>query len=93
MRNTYPSVINKVSVTESSIEIVGNCVGEGHFYLGEIPPYLDVTKIDKAPYKVELTEASFSIVLDRFIERDKYFANIVSGYLHISDHLHYKLKI
>ena len=70
LRNTYPSVINKVSVTESSIEIVGNCVGEGHFYLGEIPPYLDVTKIDKAPYKVELTEASFSIVLDRFIERE-----------------------
>lgn len=31
LRNTYPSVINKVSVTESSIEIVGNCVGEGHF--------------------------------------------------------------
>lgn len=27
LRNTYPSVINKVSVTESSIEIVGNCVG------------------------------------------------------------------
>ena len=25
LRNTYPSVINKVSVTESSIEIVGNC--------------------------------------------------------------------
>lgn len=31
---------------------------------------MDVTKIDKAPYKVELTEASFSIVLDRFIERE-----------------------
>ena len=69
LRNTYPSVINKVSVTESFIEIMGNCVGEGHFYLGEIPPYLDVTKLDRTPYKVELTEASFSIVLDRFIER------------------------
>ena len=32
LRNTYPSVINKVSVTESFIEIMGNCVGEGHFY-------------------------------------------------------------
>lgn len=70
LRNTYPSVINKVSVTESFIEIMGNCVGEGHFYLGEIPPYLDVTKLDRTPYKVELTEASFSIVLDRFIERE-----------------------
>ena len=75
LRNTYPSVINKVSVTESSIEIVGNCVGEGHFYLGEIPPYLDVTKIDKAPYKVELTEASFSIVLAYIIH-----SGFISGY-------------
>lgn len=60
LRNTYPSVINKVSVTESFIEIMGNCVGEGHFYLGEIPPYLDVTKLDRTPYKVELTEASLA---------------------------------
>ena len=46
LRNTYPSVINKVSVTESSIEIVGNCVGEGHFYLGANAPNSMLRKPD-----------------------------------------------
>ena len=69
-RNTYPSVINKVSVTESSIEIVGNCVGEGHFYLGEIPPYLDIIDVKKAPYKLKLEDSSFAIKLERYVERD-----------------------
>ena len=67
LRKTYSSSISQVTVTDSSVEIVGKCVGEGNFCLGEITPFLDVVKLDEAPYKVELTSSSFKIVLDRFV--------------------------
>ena len=70
LRKTYSSSISQVTVTDSSVEIVGKCVGEGNFCLGEITPFLDVVKLDEAPYKVELTSSSFKIVLDRFVARE-----------------------
>lgn len=70
LRKNYPSQIFQVYVKESSIKIVGKYVGEGDFSLGEIPPYLDIMQVGKAPYKTKLENSSFEIVLDRFVDRD-----------------------
>lgn len=70
LRKNYPSQIFQAHVMESSVKIVGKYVGEGDFCLGEIPPYLDIMQVDKAPYKTKLENSSFEIVLDRFVERD-----------------------
>ena len=83
LRNTYPSVINKVSVTESSIEIVGNCVGEGHFYLGEIPPYLDVTKID---YTIEKKILFLFFLFIFFVLNIYRYHKNYPNFIHFSNH-------
>lgn len=70
LQNKFANVINKVSITEFSVKIVGEYVGEGEFYLGEIPPYIDVLKDVKIPYKVQLTNSSFQIELERFVTRE-----------------------
>ena len=68
--NDYASSIHSVSVTESSVKITGKYVGEGDFILGEIAPYMDVVKQEKAPYKVKLVNSLFQIELERFVERE-----------------------
>lgn len=70
LRKNYTCQVSQVSVLESSVKIVGKYVGEGDFYLGEIPPYLDIMQVGKAPYKTKLVYSSFEIMLDRFVERD-----------------------
>lgn len=49
---TYSCKISQVSAMESSVRIIGEYTGEGKFFLGEIPPYLDIIDVQKAPYKV-----------------------------------------
>lgn len=70
LNKTYLCEVSQVSVTENSVSIVGACVGEEEFYLSEIPPYMDVTKIETASYKIKLTDLSFKVDLDRFVERE-----------------------
>ena len=67
---TYSCKISQVSAMESSVRIIGEYTGEGKFFLGEIPPYLDIIDVQKAPYKVKLTDSSFEIELERYVERD-----------------------
>ncbi len=70
LQQSYTSYIQQVSVTESDIEISGKYSGDGEFYLGEIPPYLDVTQVKKAPYKTRLNNSNFKIRLERRVERE-----------------------
>ena len=55
---------------ESSVRVTGEYTGESNFFLGEIPPYLDIIDVKKAPYKVKLEDSSFEIELERYVERD-----------------------
>lgn len=70
LQASYVCSVDWVSVDENSIQIIGRITGEGVFYLSEIPPYMDVTKVEKTLYKVRLTDSSFKIKLDRFVERE-----------------------
>lgn len=70
LRRSYTSRIQTVLVTENTVKVVGKCVNEEHFCLVEIPPYVDVVKAETALYKVKLTDSSFQIELDRFVERE-----------------------
>ena len=67
---SYSCKISQVSVMESSVRVTGEYTGEGNFFLGEIPPYLDIIDVKKAPYKLKLEDSSFEIKLERYVERD-----------------------
>lgn len=67
---SYSCKISQVSVMESSVCVTGEYTGEGNFFLGEIPPYLDIIDVKKAPYKLKLEDSSFEIKLERYVERD-----------------------
>lgn len=69
LEKSYSCKISQVSVMESSVRIAGEYVGEGDFSLGEIPPYLDIIDVNQSPYKVKLTNSSFEVEVDRFVER------------------------
>lgn len=70
LEQSYTCSVDKVSATESVIKITGKYIGEGDFYLGEIPPFLNVTEIDKIPCEIVLKDHSFVVTLDRFTEID-----------------------
>ena len=44
---SYSCKISQVSVMESSVCVTGEYTGEGNFFLGEIPPYLDIIDVSK----------------------------------------------
>ncbi|MBB4035782.1 hypothetical protein GGR21_001677 [Dysgonomonas hofstadii] len=69
LQQSFPSAIERVSVTDQTVEIKGKSTGEGDFYLVEIPPYEDVTQIKEAPYKTKLEGTPFTVKLDRMVER------------------------
>lgn len=70
LEQSYTCSVDKVFATESMVQITGKYAGEGTFYLAEIPPFLDVTKIDKIPYEVVLKDHAFVVTMDRFTEID-----------------------
>lgn len=70
LQQNYSCVIHQVSVSESFIEITGEYTGEGNFFLGEIPPYMDIMKQEKVPDKIKLVNPQFQVELERFVERD-----------------------
>lgn len=65
---SYSCKISQVSVMESSVCVTGEYTGEGNFFLGEIPPYLDIIDVKKAPYKLKLEDSSFEIKLERYVQ-------------------------
>lgn len=54
-------------VGESTISIQGNYTGEGTFFLGEIPPFVDMFKVEKVENKTPLSNGSFDVQLDRYV--------------------------
>lgn len=63
----YACHITDVTVGETSVTIQGDYTGEGTFFLGEIPPFVDMFKTEKIEFKIPLSENSFSIRLDRYV--------------------------
>lgn len=63
----YACHITDVTVGETSVTIQGDYTGEGTFFLGEIPPFVDMFKTEKIELKIPLSENSFSIQLDRYV--------------------------
>lgn len=63
----YACHITDVTVGETSVTIQGDYTGEGTFFLGEIPPFVDMFKTKKIEFKIPLSENSFSIQLDRYV--------------------------
>ena len=63
----YACHITDVTVGETSVTIQGDYTGEGTFFLGEIPPFVDMFKTEKVEFKIPLSENSFSIQLDRYV--------------------------
>ena len=47
-------------VGENTISIQGNCTGEGTFFLGEIPPFVDMFKVEKVENKTPLSNGSLT---------------------------------
>lgn len=63
----YACHITDVTVGETAVTIQGDYTGEGTFFLGEIPPFVDMFKTEKIEFKIPLSENSFSIQLDRYV--------------------------
>ncbi len=67
LNKEYDCHITDVAVGENSISIQGNYTGEGTFFLGEIPTFVDMFKIEKVENKTPLSTSSFNVQLDRYV--------------------------
>lgn len=70
LSNDYACRITDVTVGETLITIQGKYIGEGSFFLGEIPPFVDMFKEGKIEFKTPLSDNSFLIQLDRYVDID-----------------------
>lgn len=67
LSKTYDCQITDVAVGENTINIQGSYKGEGVFFLGEIPPFVDMFKVQKIETKTVLSEKAFKVELDRYV--------------------------
>lgn len=67
LNKEYDCHVTDVVVGENTISIQGNCTGEGTFFLGEIPPFVDMFKVEKVENKTPLSNGSFNVQLDRYV--------------------------
>ena len=72
LQDQYSSSITSVELNTSTnkITVKGTCSGEGAFYLCDIAPYQDVTVEKDFNNSVEINSGSFTVQLDRYVERD-----------------------
>lgn len=70
LQYTYPCQIINVTVGGNSINIIGKCASVGEYYLEEIPPFEDVTRVNYLSSKIKLPNSSFDIEVERFMEKD-----------------------
>lgn len=70
----YICKVTTVAVGKDKITVSGNYVGDGIFFLAEIPTYVDLFKIKKVDeaYKIPLSQANFTQVVNRIREVDGY---------------------
>lgn len=67
LNQEYDCHVTDVVVGEDMISIQGNYTGEGTFFLGEIPPFVDMFKVEKVENKTPLSTSSFNVQLDRYV--------------------------
>lgn len=72
LNKDYDNHITDVIVGENTISIQGIYKGEGVFFLGEIPPFVDLFKAKKIESKTTLSTNSFQVQLDRYATVDGY---------------------
>ena len=70
LQKEYSSTVNSVEVTGGKVTVQGSVSGDGPFALAEVTPWQEVTEMSEFPYTVSVhpENASFSIVLDRFVK-------------------------
>ncbi len=68
----YDCQITEVTVDENKITVRGNYSGEGAFFLGETPPFVDMFKVGKVESRTSLSTPSFEVSLDRYVTVNDY---------------------
>lgn len=69
LNKDYNCHVTDIAVGKETISVRGNYQGDGVFFLGEIPPFVDMFKAEKIEsiYKTVLSQNSFEIHLDRYV--------------------------
>ncbi len=70
LATSFNSSVTEVKVSASTVSIKGNYSGDGIFSLCEVTPYDQLPQISKFQNTTALSSASFSVDLDRFVNRD-----------------------
>ena len=66
----YTSSIGNVTVTPDKVTVSGHYSGSGKFYVAEIPPYMDLLRLDEPLSVFRPDEASFSFEAARHVETE-----------------------
>lgn len=67
LKTSYSSRISNVTVTGDKVTISGVYSGNGEFYVAEIPPYMDLMRLEEPLSVLEPRESSFSVETDRYL--------------------------
>ncbi len=70
LSGTYPSGIDQVKVNNEKVLISGHSTSTGDVYLCEVPPYMDVTEMQDFETSIPVSDPSFELSLDRYIDRN-----------------------
>lgn len=65
---SYSSKISDVTVTGDKVRISGTYAGTGEFRIAEVPPYMDLLKLDEPLSVIEPDSREFSVETGRWLE-------------------------
>ena len=65
---SYTSKISDVTVTGDKVRISGTYAGTGEFRIAEVPPYMDLLKLDEPLSVLEPDSSEFSVETGRWLE-------------------------
>lgn len=70
----YQSKVSNVKVAADKVTISGNYSGSGEYRLVEIPPYVDLIKLNdvESQFNIALKSSNFEETVDRFVTKDGY---------------------
>jgi len=69
LKESYPAVVDYVSVAGETITIRGTTPAEGNVMLAEIPPYEQLHQLTQFENIYPIEDSQFSVSFDRFVER------------------------
>lgn len=72
LSTNYSSSISSVNVGTDKVAVTGTYSGDGSFYLCEVTPYEDVTEITRFTNRTALSDKSFTLSFNRYVQRDGY---------------------